>query len=77
MARLLTLTPLHLGFGVAEFAQSLFPLRLQATRHQPIVRIDGVIATFCLRRFITPPLDLQAPLLQSRVTVRFQPFAGG
>ena len=77
MARLLSLTPLHLGFGVGKFAQPLFPLRLQATRHQPIVGIDGVVSAFGLGCFVTPPLDLQAPLRQSRVTIGFQLFGGG
>jgi hypothetical protein len=38
-AWLLSLTPLHLSHGVAEFTQPSFPLRLQAARYQPIVRI--------------------------------------
>ena len=76
MARLLSLTPFHLRFGVAEFAQPLFPLRLQAARHQPIVRINGLVSTLSLGCFVMTPLDLQAPLIQGRVVVGFQPFGG-
>jgi len=54
----------------------LFPLRLQAARHQPIVRIDGLVSTLSLGCFVTTPLDLQAPLIQSRVVVGFQTLGG-
>ena len=75
-ARLLSLTPLQLRFGLAELAQALFPLRLQAARDQPVLGIDGVVSALGQERFVAPPLDLQAPLVQRGVMAGFQTLGG-
>src|SRR5271157_1904883 len=66
-------------FGSCGFEgrQAFFPLALEPTRDQAVIGIDGTVPTFGATRFIARTFDAEAPLLEHRFPVGFEPLGGG
>src|SRR5207247_1392548 len=63
-ARTLLLATCKFQLRCLECGQTLLPRALQATRHQPVVGIDGAIATLGEACCIARPLDAEPPVLE-------------
>src|SRR6266567_5734630 len=73
----LSLAPGEVGFGGFKRAQALLPLALEAAGHQPVVGIDGTIATLCALRFVGCPLHGKSPLLEHGLAIGFEVLGSG
>src|SRR5262245_35538170 len=76
-ARAILLATRQLGLGSFERSQALLPRSLKAARHQPVVRVDGMIAPLGKARCVARPLDAEPPLLECALAIRFKPLGGG
>jgi hypothetical protein len=74
--RPLMLAACEFGLGMIELAQAQFPFGLEAAGDQAVVGLDGTIAAFAARGLVLGAFDGQAPLGESRLAVRLEPFGG-
>ena len=70
--RLLRLAAGQFGLGGGQRGQRLLPRGLQATRHQPVLGVDGQVAAFGAGGVVAGPLDLPAVLFQDAVVAVLQ-----
>ena len=63
-ARPLSLAAFQLSLSSIERPQALLPFALEATRHQPVVGVDGAVAALGALRFVGCSLHPEPPLLQ-------------
>src|SRR5215831_10478007 len=76
-SRELLLATRQLGLGSFERSQALLPRSLEPARHQPIVRVDGMITPLREARRVARPLDAEPPLLERALAIPLEPFGGG
>src|SRR6266508_4433152 len=67
----------EVGFCGFKCAQALLPLALKAASHQPVVGIDGTIATLGALSFVARPLHAEPPLLEHGLTICLEPLGSG
>ena len=64
------------GLSLFEFAQALFPFRLEAARDEPILGLDGAIASLGALGFVARPFDGESPLFEGAVVIGLDPLGG-
>jgi hypothetical protein len=73
-ARPLSLAAFQLSLSSIERPQALLPFALEATRHQPVVGVDGAVAALGALRFVGCSLHPEPPLLQGGLAIAFEPL---
>src|SRR5205809_473164 len=76
-ARTLLLATCKFQLRCLECGQTLLPRALQATRHQPVVGIDGAIATLGEACCIARPLDAEPPVLERGRAIHLELLRSG
>src|SRR6266516_3568940 len=76
-ARTLLLATCKFHLRCLECGQTLLPRALQATRHQPVVGIDGAIATLGEACCIARPLDAEPPVLERGRAIHLELLRSG
>ncbi len=75
-ARSAPLAAFEFGPRLFEFAQALFPFRLEAAGDEAILGLDGTVPAFGALGFIARPFEGQTPLFERAVVIGFDPFGG-
>jgi hypothetical protein len=62
--------------GAVEFAEALLPFGFEAAGDQPVLGLDGAVATFRTRRLVLSTLVRQTPLGEVCLVILFEPLCG-
>ena len=76
-ARALLLATSQLSLRSLKRCQTFLPFALEATRHQPVVGIDGAIATLGKACCIARPLDAKPPVLERELAIHLDLLGSG